>query len=305
MKQDYELIIIGGGPAGLTAGLYASRARLDTLLIERGMMGGLIADAELVENFPGFPQGIMGSALGDFLREQATRFGLETINAEVAEVQINGHQRRVKTTETSYHAKAVIIASGCERRKLGVPREAELTGRGISYCATCDASFFKNKVVACVGGGDRALSEAIHLSKFASKIYIIHRRDQFRGAKVLQERAEADPKIEFVLSSVVEGIEGASVVEGLKLRNTATNTASVLKVSGAFVSIGLMPNTSYLKGLLPLDDQGYIMVDERMQTELPGVFAAGDIRHNSPQQAITAAGDGATAAINAQRYLTE
>jgi thioredoxin reductase (NADPH) len=159
--------------------------------------------------------------------------------------------------------------------------------------------------VACVGGGDRALSEAIHLSKFASKIYIIHRRDQFRGAKVLQERAEADPKIEFVLSSVVEGIEGQTVVEGLKLRNTATNLASVLKVSGAFVSIGLMPNTSYLKGLLPLDDQGYIMVDERMQTELPGVFAAGDIRHNSPQQAITAAGDGATAAINAQRYLTE
>ncbi|MBI4296277.1 MAG: thioredoxin-disulfide reductase [Chloroflexi bacterium] len=305
MTQEYELIIIGGGPAGLTAGIYAARARLNTLLIERGLCGGQIVDAELVENFPGFPHGIHGGELGQSVYEQAMKFGLRVVNTEVSALNLKERQNIVNTSEGTFAAKAVIIASGCERRKLGVPREAALTGRGVSYCATCDAPFFKNKAVACVGGGDRALSEALHLTKFASKVSVIHRRDQFRAARIVQEKTQADPKIEFILNSVVEGLEGKDVLEGLKLRDTVTGKESDLKVAGVFVCIGLKPNTEYLKGSLSLDEQGYIITNDRMGTDIPGVFAAGDIRHNSPQQAITAAGDGATAAIYAQRFLGE
>lgn len=305
MNQEYELIIIGGGPAGLTAGIYASRARLNTLLIERGLPGGQIVDAELIENFPGFPHGIHGGELGQLVYEQATKFGLPVLNTEVTELKLKEKQNLIKTNEGTFRAKAVIIASGCERRKLGVPREAALTGRGVSYCTTCDAPFFKDKPVACVGGGDRALSEALHLAKFASKVSVIHRRDQLRAARILQEKTLAEPKIEFIWNSVVEGLEGKDVLEGLKLRNAETGQRSTLKVAGVFVCIGLKPNTEYLKGILSLDEQGYIITNDRMEAAIPGVFAAGDIRHNSPQQAITAAGDGATAAIYAQRFLSE
>jgi len=305
MAKEYEVIIIGGGPAGLSAGIYTSRARLSSLLIERGVVGGQIADAELVENYPGFAQGISGTELGQLMQQQAARYGLETITAEAIGFELKGEKKVVKTTKGDFSARAVIIASGSERSKLGVPREEELTGKGVSYCATCDGPFFKEKPVAVVGGGDVAITEALHLTKFSSKVILIHRRDRLRATRILEERARAEPKIEFLWNSVVEKIEGEDVVKRLSLRQVKTGEKSTLDVAGAFIAVGFKPNTDYLKGVLPLDDAGYIITNEKMETKVAGIFAAGDVRLNSAQQAITAAGDGATAAIFAQKLLSE
>ncbi len=304
MNNEYEIVIIGGGPAGLTAGLYTSRARLSSLLIERGLVGGQIADAELVENFPGFPEGVSGLELGQSMHQQATKHGLNTIIAEVTGIELKGEKKVVMTTKGNFAAKAVIIASGSERRKLGIPGEEEFTGKGISYCATCDAPFFKEKPVAVVGGGDAAITEALYLTKFASGVTVLHRRDQLRATRILQEKAFSEPKIEFLLNTVVEEIEGEDTVKRLKLRQVITGEKSALNVSGVFVSIGLAPATDYLRGVLALDAAGYIITSERMETEIPGIFAAGDIRLNSARQAITAAGDGATAAIYAEKFIS-
>ncbi len=299
-----DVIIVGGGPAGLTAGIYTSRARLSSLLIERGLIGGQIANAEWVENFPGFPEGISGIDLGQRLHDQATRFGLETIFAEVTGLELQDDRRVVKTTEGDFIARAVILAGGSSRQKLGIPGEEEFTGKGVSYCATCDAAFFQDQSVAVVGGGNAAITEALHLAKGSSKVTVVHRRDQLRATKILQEKAFAEPKIEFAWDSVAERIEGKDFVQGLRLRNVKTGQTSDLEVAGVFVSIGFRPDTDYLKGLLPLDEIGQIITNEKMETEVAGVFAAGDIRRNSGRQAITAAGDGATAAIYADKYLT-
>jgi len=299
-----DIIIIGGGPAGLTAGLYTSRARLSSLLIERGLIGGQITNAEWVENFPGFPEGVSGIDLGQRLHDQATRFGLETILAEVTGLELKEDLKMVKTTEGNFTAKAVILAGGSSRQKLDIPGEAEFTGKGGSYCATCDAAFFQDQPVAVVGGGDAAVTEALHLAKVSSKVTVVHRRDQLRATKILQEKAFAEPKINFAWDSVAERIEGKDFVQRLRLRNVKTNQVSDLEVAGVFVSIGFRPDTDYLKGLLLLDDIGHIITNEKMETEIAGVFAAGDIRQNSARQAITAAGDGATAAIYAEKYLT-
>jgi len=305
MSREYELVIIGGGPAGLTAGLYASRARVNSLLIERGLFGGHIVDAELVENFPGFPQGISGIELGELMHQQATKFGLETSLAEVAGIELHGEQKVVKTTQGSFAAKAVIIASGSERHKLGIPGEEKFAGKGVSYCATCDGAFFREQPVAVVGGGDTAITEALHLTKFASKLTVIHRRDQLRAPRILQERAFAEPKIEFLWNTVVDEIEGGDVVERLRLHHVHTGEKITLELTGIFVSVGLKPNTDYLKGILPLDPDGHIITNDKMETEISGIFAAGDVRRDSVRQAITAAGDGATAAIYAQKFITE
>jgi thioredoxin reductase (NADPH) len=305
MNREYEIVIIGGGPAGLSAGLYTSRARLSSLLIERGVVGGQIADAELVENYPGFAQGISGLELGQLMHQQATKYGLNTIIAEVTGLEFQGEKKVVKTTEGNFTAKAVIIASGSERLKLGILGEGKLTGKGVSYCATCDGPFFKEKPVAVVGGGDVAITEAFHLVKFASKVIVIHRRDRLRATRILEERARAEPKIEFLWNSVVEKIEGEDVVKRLGLRQVKTGDKSTLDVAGVFIAIGFKPNTDYLKGVLPLDKAGYIITNDRMETEIPGIFAAGDIRLNSAQQAITAAGDGATAAIYAEKFISQ
>ena len=304
VNQEYEVIIIGGGPAGLAAGLYTSRARLSSLLIERGMVGGQIADAELVENYPGFAEGVSGLELGQLMHQQATKYGLNTIIAEATDIELKGEKKVVKTTKGNFTTKAVIIASGSERRKLGIPGEEKLTGRGVSYCATCDAPFFKEKPVAVVGGGDAAITEALYLVKFASRVIVIHRRDQLRASRILEERARAEPKIEFLWNSVVEAVEGEDVVKRLSLRQVITGKKSTLDVAGVFIAIGLKPNTDYLKGVLPLDKAGYIITNDRMETEIPGIFAAGDIRLNSAQQAITAAGDGATAAVFAEKFIS-
>jgi len=305
MDNGYDVVIIGSGPAGLTAGLYASRARLNSLLIERGLVGGQIANAERVENYPGFPEGISGSELGQLMHQQATQYGLKTVIAEATGIELQKSQKVLKTTEGDFIARAVIIAGGSKRQTLDVPGEEEFTGKGVSYCATCDAAFFREQPVAVVGGSDAAITEALHLAKFASRITVIHRRRQLRATRILQERAFAEPKIEFRWDSTVEKIEGENSVKRIGLNQVQTGEKSALEVAGVFISIGLKPDTDYLKGILPLDNVGHIITNEKMETEIPGILAAGDIRQDSARQAITAAGDGATATIYAERYLTK
>lgn len=304
MDRTYQLIIIGGGPAGLSAGLYASRSKLDTLLIEKAGLGGQILNAEMVENYPGFPQGISGSELGALIAQQATKYGLLTAFAEVQGIEIRGAEEVVSTSEGQYRAKAVIIAGGCEHSKLGVPGEEGFTGRGVSYCAMCDGAFFRDQVVAVVGGGNVALNDALFLTRFATKVIVIHRRDQLRATRILQDRAFANPRIEFLWDTVVESITGDKLVREIRLRNVKTGNSSSLDVSGVFAAVGLRPNTGYLKGLLKLDEGGFIPVNNQMETEVPGIFAAGDIRVGSIRQVVSAAGDGATAAIAAERFLS-
>ncbi len=303
MNKEYDVVIIGGGPAGLTAGLYTARAKQSNLLIDKMMVGGMITEAAQVDNYPGFPEGISGLELGELMHKQATKYGLKTITAGVTAIELEQEQKVIKTTEGDFVARAVIIASGSERQKLGVPGEKEFTGKGVSYCATCDAPFFKEQPVAVVGGGDSAIDEALHLTKFASKVTVIHRRDRLRATAVLQEKALAEPKIEFRWNSVVEAIEGGDFVERVRLRHVKSGEKSVLRVAGIFVSVGLKPDTDYLKGVLPLDASGHIITNERMETEIAGIFAAGDTRHNSIRQAIAAAGDGATAAFYAKEFI--
>jgi thioredoxin reductase (NADPH) len=305
METEYQLIILGGGPGGLSAGIYAARNRLNTLLLEKSMVGGLANYAELLENYPGFPDGIGGMELGQLMLQQGEKFGLKYSTLEAAGLEIRDTWKIVKTSEGELKAKAVIIALGSERINLNVPGEKEFVGRGVSYCATCDAAFFKQKPVAVVGGGNSAVSEAMHLAKFASKVYLIHRRDQFRASRISVEKARSEPKISFVLSTTVDAVEGKDNVETLRLNNVTNGQKSTLPVSGVFVSIGQRPNTDWLKGIVSLDSNGYIIANEKMETSVPGIFAAGDIRTNSIRQCISAAGDGATAAIYADRYIGE
>ncbi len=304
MSKNYQVIIIGGGPAGLTAGLYCARSRLSTLLIEKGVIGGQITLAERIENFPGFPKGISGIELGQLIHEQAIRYGLETLLAEVTSVSPSPKRNLISTTEGNFITESIIITSGSQFRKLGVPGEDKFVGRGVSYCATCDGPLFKGKTVAVVGGGDTAITEALYLSKFASAVKVIHRRSQLRASKINQERAMAEPKIEFIWDTVVIRIEGEGAVKKVMLKNTRNAKISTLELAGVFVAIGSEPNSAQWRGLLPLDEAGYIITNEVMETKLLGIFAAGDVRHNSARQAITAAGDGATAAIAAEKFLS-
>jgi thioredoxin reductase (NADPH) len=304
VNKGYEVVVIGGGPAGLTAGLYTSRAGLNSLLIERGLVGGLITETELVENYPGFPEGISGFELGQLMHQQAIKYGLQTIIAEVTGIELREEQKAIKTTKGDFVAKAVIIAGGSERRKLGIPGEEKFTGKGVSYCATCDAAFFREVPVAVAGSGDVGITEALHLARFASKVTVIELLPKLGASRILQDRAHSEAKIEFLLNTIVEEIEGEDSVKRLKLRQVVTGEKSTLEVAGIFVSIGIRPNTNYLRGVLSLDAAGYIITDDKLETEVAGIFAAGDIRLNSAQQAITAAGDGATAAIYAEKFLS-
>jgi thioredoxin reductase (NADPH) len=302
--SEYDVIIIGGGPAGLAAGLYAARAGLKSLLLERGNFGGQVVNARLVENYPGFPEGISGTELGEFMHQQATKYGLETLTAQVTGVK-KGSIYEVSTSEGSIQAESIIIAVGSEYRKLDVSGEERLSGRGVSYCATCDGFFFRDRDVAVVGGGDTAITDALELAQHCRKVYIIHRRDQLRATKALQEKAFSQPKIELVWNSVVDEIVGDKMLKSLRLRNVKTGQSSDLEVDGIFVAVGLKPNSQAFSQLVTLDEAGFIVTDELMRTSVPGIFAAGDIRHNSFRQVITAAGDGAAAAMSAFKFVRE
>lgn len=302
--REYEIIIVGGGPAGLAAGLYAARARRDTLLIERKITGGQIALTAAVENYPGIDS-INGFDLAQAMLKQAEKYGLRVTSADVSGIDQQDALHVVHTDDGDYTAKAVILAGGADFNKLGVPGEERLTGYGVSYCATCDGAFFKDQTVAVVGGGDAAMDEGLFLTRYVKKAYMIHRRDTLRASAILRERAFANPKMEFVWNTVVEEILGDTSVTGVRVRNVKTGETRVLDVAAVFVFIGLTPNTQYLRGKLRMDNGGHIFVNEWMETEIPGLFAAGDIRANSARQVVTAAGDGATAAIRADHYLSE
>jgi len=303
--KKYDVVIIGGGPAGLSAGIYTARARLATLLIEKGGIGGQIINSEMVENYPGFTSGISGIDLTQAMHQQAAKFGLETLYDEVTGIKVTGKQKTVITSQGNFTAKAVIIAGGSDRLKLGVPGEAEFTGKGVSYCATCDGAFFRDKTVAVVGGGNAATTEALELIKFARQIILIHRRNELRATKIMQERIKADARITIYWDTVVLEILGDKAVDKISLRNVKTKKETTLAVSGVFIAVGSQPATGYLKGVLKLDDVGAIVTNGRLETSVPGIFAAGDIRSGSIRQVVGAAGDGAIAAINAGKYISE
>ena len=303
IKREYDVVIIGGGPAGLTASIYTARARLKSLLIERGATGGWIVNAGVVENYPGFPDGINGLELAEAMHQQAVKFGLETLTAEVTGLELKDEQRVVKTSEGDVASRAVIVAGGSDRVKLGVPGEEEFTGRGVAYCAICDGYFYRDVPVAVVGGGNAAINEALELTKFASRVTIIHRREELRATKILQERAFAEPKIEFAWNTVVEAVEGEDTVKKLRLKNVRNGEKSTLDISGVFMAVGFRPNTGYLKSVLTLADDGTVITNEKMETDVPGIFAAGDIRSSSIRQVAAAVGDGSVAAIYAERYI--
>ncbi len=302
-RKSYDVIILGGGPAGLTAGIYTSRARLSTLLVEHALIGGQMATTEQIENYPGFPLGIGGDELSRQMEEQARRFGADIVNREIVDVQIKEELKEIKTAEATYVCKALIVCTGAEYRKLGIPGEKEFRGRGVSYCATCDGAFFRDSKVVVVGGGDSALTEAIFLTKFAKELTIIHRRDALRATKIYQERAFANSKIKFLWESVVHEIKGDQIVKSILVRNVRSGKLTEFETEGVFLFVGLEPRTEFLRGRLQLDEGGYIITDENCETSVKGVLAAGDCRKKTLRQIATAVGDGATAAFAAERYL--
>ncbi|MCP3818119.1 thioredoxin-disulfide reductase [Streptomyces sp. A3M-1-3] len=306
MSDVRNVIIIGSGPAGYTAALYTARASLKPLVFEGAVTaGGALMNTTDVENFPGFRDGIMGPDLMDNMRAQAERFGAELVPDDIVTVDLSGDIKTVTDTAgTVHHAKAVIVTTGSQHRKLGLPNEDALSGRGVSWCATCDGFFFKDQDIAVVGGGDTAMEEATFLSRFAKSVTIIHRRDTLRASKAMQERAFADPKIKFAWDSEVAEIHGEQKLSGLTLRNTKTGETSALPVTGLFIAVGHDPRTELFKGQLELDDEGYLRVDApSTRTSLTGVFGAGDVVDHIYRQAITAAGTGCSAALDAERYL--
>ncbi len=303
-SQEYDIVIIGGGPAGLAAGLYAARGRHRAVLLEKGVIGGQIALTELVENYPGVPS-VNGFDLAQAMHTQAESYGMETQYQEAAGLEQRDGRWVVRTTGDDLIAKAVIVTSGADYNRLGVPGEERLTGRGVSYCATCDAAFFKDQEVAVVGGGDAAMDEGLYTTRFASKVTVIHRRDELRASRILQERAFANPKMSFLWNTVVTEVLGDDHVTGLRLRNVVTGEESTLDLAAVFIFIGQHPNTDFLRDLVRMDNGGHLLVDDWMATKIPGLFAAGDVRQNSARQVATSVGDGVTAAIAADHYISE
>jgi thioredoxin reductase (NADPH) len=305
MSEMYDIAIIGGGPAGLSAGLYAARSRMNVLIIEKGKFGGQATTTDELENYPGSIEECTGSTLAERMRQQAEGFGTKFVKDEIVDVDLSGDVKVIKGRQNDYQAKAVIIATGANPRLGGFDKELELRGRGVSYCATCDADFFEGLDIAVIGGGDSAITEAIYLTKFAESVTVIHRRDALRAAKSLQEKAFANPKIKFVWNSVVTEAKGDEILESLTVKNVKTGEISNLEVNGVFVFVGLTPITEVFEGKIELDGRGYIPTDADMKTNVPGVYAAGDVRVKSLRQVITAAADGAIAATIAEEYITE
>ena len=304
MSDVREVIVIGGGPAGYTAALYAARANLKPLVIEGFNWGGQLMITSDVENYPGYPEGVLGPQMMQDFRAQAERFGAEFLSDDVTRVDFSEQPHRVYVGDEEYRARAVIVATGATARQLGLESEVRLQGRGVSYCATCDASFFRDKVVTVVGGGDSAMEEANFIARFASKVYLVHRRDEFRASQIMVDRVTANDKIELVLSTVVEEVFGDTCVTAVKLRNVETGETSVLETDGFFVAIGHDPSTALFVDQLDHDENGYLLTaGKTTETNVPGVFAAGDVQDHVYRQAVTAAGSGCMAALDAERYL--
>lgn len=302
--NEYDIAIIGGGGAGLTAAIYAARGRRKTVVFEHKVTGGQIATTDIVENFPGFPEGINGFDLAQLFEQQAVKFGAEMKYEGVTSLAIEPDGRfRLAASSGEYVARAVIVTAGADYNKLGVPGEEELTGKGVSYCATCDGAFFSGKDVVVVGGGDAALDEGLFVTRYASSVTVVHRRDQLRASAVLQERAFANPKMSFAWDTVVESIEGTDGVEAALLRNVKTGETTRFPTAAVFIFIGQTPASQLLKGIVDLDTGGHAMVDLDMKTRTPGLFVAGDLRTKAARQLISAAGDGATASLSAEHYL--
>jgi thioredoxin reductase (NADPH) len=304
-KTKYDVIIIGAGPAGYTAGIYCARARRDTLVLSGILPGGQLVNTTDVENYPGFENGILGPDLMIIIRKQTERMGAKIIDDEVTSVDFKQKPFKVRTASQEYQADAVIICTGANPRKLGVEGEQVFGGKGVSYCATCDGPFFRNQELIVAGGGDSAMEEATFLTKFASKVHVVHRRDKLRASKVMQERAFADKKIEFHWNKEIEEISGSEKVQQVVLKDNKTNKTSTLNVGGVFVAIGHEPNTKLFANQVELDRQGYIVLKERTKTSVDGVFAAGDVHDHRYRQAVTAAGFGCMAAIDVDKYLAE
>lgn len=304
MNPDYDLVIIGAGPAGLTAALYAGRARLSVAVLEKMVPGGQILVSDWIENFPGFPEGISGADLMAKFLEQVKRFNVEIRTGNVVSLDLSEPVKRINLDDGTLSAHAVILATGAYPRKLGVPGENTYYGQGVSTCATCDAPFFRDSIVAAVGGGDTAVQESLFLTRFAKKVYLIHRRDQLRATRILQERAAENERLEMVWNSVVTGIKGgASGVQAVTVKNVKTGETSELAVDGCFIWVGTTPNTAFVGNTLETDEWGFIITDARMQTSAPGVYAAGDVRNTPLRQVSTAVGDGAIAAHEAINYV--
>ncbi len=300
-----DIIIVGGGIAGLTAGMYAKRGGMDAILFEKMFVGGQAATTYTIENYPGFVEPISGPDFSMKLEEHARKYGLEILYHGVKEIIVHEKIKKVVTEDKVYEAKTIILATGASPKELGLEKEEQFRGRGVSYCGTCDGAFYKDRVTAVVGGGDTALEDAFFLAQYASKVYLIHRRDQFRGSKILQERVLKHQKIEVLWDTVVESIIGEEQVEGIYVKNVKTNDVSRLDLDGFFIAIGIRPNSELAIGKLDMTDDGYILGDESMNTSIPGVFAAGDIRYKPVWQLVTAASDGAIATLSAQRYIME
>jgi thioredoxin reductase (NADPH) len=298
-----DLIIIGAGPAGLTAGMYAARSRLRTILLERLAPGGQVLTTDHVENYPGFPEGISGFDLVDRMKRQTEKFGLLIQNQEVSKLELTPEKKIVVTDEGGLETRALILACGAAFQKLGIDGEELMAGKGVSYCATCDGPFYRDQEVAVIGGGDTAVEEAIFLTRFASKVHLIHRRDELRATRLLQDRAMEEDKIRLVWDTIPTKIVGDTGVEGLDLKNVKTGETTHLSVQGVFVFIGYTPNSGLVKGLVTVDKDGFVMTNGDMETSVPGVFAAGDIRSKLLRQVSTAVGEGATAAFAAEKYL--
>lgn len=298
-----NVIIIGSGPAGLTAAIYTSRADLKPLMIEGYQAGGQLMLTTDVENFPGYPNGVMGPEMMADIRKQAERFGTRFLTKDVTKVDFSKRPFVIEVGDEKYQSKAVIISTGASAKLIGLPNEKRLMGKGVTTCATCDGAFFRNMEVAIVGGGDSAMEEANFLTRFASKVTVVHRREDLRASKIMQDRAKANPKIAFLWNSVVEDVLGEKEVEGLKIKNVKTGENSILKVAGLFVAIGHEPNTQLFRGQIETDENGYIKTRDGMKTNIPGVFACGDVQDHVYRQAITAAGSGCQAAIDCERWL--
>jgi len=305
MSDPRNVIIVGSGPAGYAAALYTARAALEPLVFEGSVTaGGALMNTTEVENYPGFRDGIMGPALMEEMRTQAERFGAELIADDVVEVDLTGEVKVVRTATDTYTARSVILATGSGYRRLDLPREEELSGRGVSWCATCDGFFFREQAIAVVGGGDSAIEEATFLTRFGSKVYLIHRRDELRASKIMQERAFADPKLEILWNSEIAEITGEDRLESVTLRDTVTGETRPLEVTGLFIAIGHDPRSELLGAQVDLDDNGYVLVQHPTTlTNLPGVFACGDVVDHNYRQAVTAAGTGCSAALDAERYV--